>query len=174
MATPPGPTTAGKKPSQIPPVKVIETIKKVMADLEHLSEQRKIDVELARSFEEAYVGGTPQGLAEALQNLIWNAMEASKPGGVVRISVHARGDNVVIDISDEGSGIPREHVSKIFQPGYTTKKGATGMGLNIVERRLGEMFGSIVWQSPVANGLGARFTLTISTVPAPPDTPDTV
>jgi signal transduction histidine kinase len=171
MGTPPGPTTPGKKPSQTPPVKVIETIKKVLADLEHLSEQRNVEIELARSFEEAHVGGTMQGLSEALQNLIWNGMEASKPGGMVRISVHERGDNVIIDISDEGSGIPREHVSKIFQPGYTTKKGSAGMGLNIVERRLGEMFGSIVWQSPVANGHGARFTMTLPTVP---DTPNTV
>ena len=169
MATPPGPTIPGKKPSQLPPVKVIETIKKVMAELEHLSEQRGVEVELARSFEEAQVGGTAQGLIEALQNLICNAMEASKPGGMVRISVHERGDNVVIDISDDGSGIPREHVSKIFQPGYTTKKGSAGMGLNIVERRLGEMYGSVVWQSPLSHGHGSRFTLTLPTVPTTPD-----
>ena len=140
-----------------------------MSDLEHLAEQRGVDVELARSFEEAHVGGTPQALADVLQNLIWNAMEASQPGGLVRVSIHERGDNVVIDISDDGSGIPREHLSKIFQPGYTTKKGAAGMGLSIVERRLGELLGSIVWVSPISSNKGARFTLTLPTVPSAAD-----
>lgn len=166
MATPSGPPPPGKKANPAPPVYVIATIKKVMADLEHLAEQRGVDVELARSFEEAQVGGTPQALADVLQNLIWNAMESSQPGGLVRVSIHERGDNVIIDISDDGSGIPREHLSKIFQPGYTTKKGAAGMGLNIVERRLGELLGSIVWQSPLGQGKGTRFTLTLPTVPS--------
>ena len=166
MATPSGPSAPGKKANPAPPVNVIATIKMVMADLEHLADQRGVDVELARSFEEAQVGGTPQALAEVLQNLIWNAMEASQPGGLVRVSIHERGDNVIIDVSDDGSGIPREHLSKIFQPGYTTKKGAAGMGLSIVERRLGELLGSIVWQSPLSHGRGTRFTLTLSTVPS--------
>jgi signal transduction histidine kinase len=166
MGTPPGPSSPGKKASPTPPVNVIATIKNVMADLEHLADQRGVDVELARSFEEAQVGGTPQALAEILQNLVWNAMEASQPGGLVRVSIHQRGDNVVIDISDDGSGIPREHLSKVFQPGYTTKKGSAGMGLNIVERRLGEMLGSIVWVSPISNGRGTRFTVTLPTLPS--------
>ena len=164
MASPSGPSSAGKKANILPPVNVIATIKKVMADLENLAEQRSVDVELARSFEEAQVGGTPQALADVLQNIIWNAMEASQPGGLVRISIHERGDNVVIDISDDGSGIPREHLSKIFQAGYTTKKGSAGMGLNVVERRLGELLGSVVWQSPLNHGRGTRFTLTLPTV----------
>jgi signal transduction histidine kinase len=170
MATPSGPSSPGKKSSPAPPVYVIATVKKVMADLDHLAEQRGVDVELARSFEEAQVGGNSQALSDVLQNLIWNAMEASQPGGLVRVSIHERGDNVIIDISDDGSGIPREHLSKIFQPGYTTKKGSAGMGLNIVERRLGELLGSIVWQSPLSHGRGTRFTLTLPTMP-PSTTP---
>lgn len=165
MATASGPPSERKKAPPPPPVKVIETLKRVMTDLEHLAEQRGVEFEMARSFEEAQVGGTPQALADVLQNLLWNAMEACQPGALVRISIHERGDNVIIDISDEGSGIPREHLSKIFQPGYTTKKGAAGMGLSIVERRLGELLGSIVWVSPISGNKGARFTLTLPTVP---------
>lgn len=166
MATPSGPSAPGKKANPAPPVNVIETTKRVMVDLKHLADRRGVEVELARSFEDAYVGGTPQALADVLQNLIWNAMEASQPGGLVRVSIHERGDSVVIDVSDDGKGIPREHLSKIFQPGYTTKQNAAGMGLNIVERRLGEMLGSIVWVSPIHNGRGTRFTLTLPTVPS--------
>lgn len=168
MATASGPSSGGRKASPPPTVNVIETLKKVIADLEHLAHQRGIEVELGRSFEEAQVEGTPQALTDVLQNLLRNAMEASQRGGLVRVSIQGFGDKVVIDISDEGSGIPGEHISKIFQRGYTTKKGAAGMGLTIVERRLGELFGSIAWVSPIRGNKGARFTLTLSAVPASP------
>jgi signal transduction histidine kinase len=151
------------------PVDVIATIKMVISQLQHLAEQRGVDVELARSFEEVRISGTTQALAEALQNLIWNAMEVSPPGGLVRVSVHKRGESVVIDISDDGPGIGREHLSKIFQHGYTTKPGAKGAGLSVVERRLGELFGSITWQSPLNHGHGSRFTLTLRAISAPTD-----
>ena len=170
MAIPPGPGTPQKKATPQAPVDVIATIKMVAEQLQHHAEQRGIDVELARSFEGAKIKGTAQALAEALQNLIWNAMEASPPGGLVRVAVRKQGETVVIDVSDDGPGIGQEHLSKIFQHGYTTKPGAKGMGLSVVERRLGELLGSITWQSPMNHGHGSRFTLTLPLIP-PPDAP---
>ena len=172
MAIPPGPGAPKKTVTPQAPVDVVATIKMVAEQLKHHAEQRGIDVELARSFEGGKIKGTAQALAEVLQNLIWNAMEASAPGGLVRVAVHKHGETVVIDVSDDGPGIGREHLSKIFQHGYTTKPGAKGMGLSIVERRLGELLGSITWESPLNHGHGSRFTLTLPLIP-PPDAPAT-
>ena len=172
MAIPPGPGARQKNVTPQPPVDVNATIKMVAEQLKHHAEQRGIDVELARSFEGGKIKGTEQALAEALQNLIWNAMEATATGGLVRVAVRKQGEMVVIDVSDDGPGIGREHLSKIFQHGYTTKPGAKGMGLSIVERRLGELLGSITWESPLNHGHGSRFTLTLPLIP-PPDAPAT-
>ena len=169
MATPPRPSAAGNKVNPAEPVDVIATIKMVISQLQHLAEQRGVDVELARTLEGVKISGTTQALAEALQNLIWNAMEVSPPGGLVRVAVHKRGESVVIDISDDGPGIGREHLSKIFQHGYTTKPGAKGAGLSVVERRLGELLGSVTWQSPLSHGHGSRFTVTLQVVSAHTD-----
>ena len=158
-----GRTTAGR--SEAAMINVIATIKEAIQDLSALMSLRHVDVELARSFEEVQVGGPAKALVEAMRNLIWNAIEASQPGSLVRVAVHVRGDNVVIDVSDDGSGISPEALSKIFEPGFTTKPGAAGMGLNIVEWRLGELLGSIVWESPLHNRRGTRFTVTLPTIP---------
>jgi len=166
--TPLGRTAGGR--SESAKIEVIATIKEAINDLSELMSLRHVDVELARSFEEVQVAGPAKALAEAMRNLIWNAIEASQPGALVRVAVHVRGENVIIDVSDDGSGISPESLSKIFEQGFTTKPGAAGMGLNIVERRLGELLGSIVWQSPVNNRRGARFTVTLPTIPPSPPT----
>lgn len=166
--TPSGRTASGR--SEVAKIDVIATIKEAIKDLSELMSLRHVDVELARSFEEVQVAGPAKALVEAMRNLIWNAVEASQPGALVRVAVHVRGDNVVIDVSDDGSGISPESLSKIFKEGFTTKPGAAGMGLNIVERRLGELLGSIVWQSPLNNRRGARFTVTLPTIPPVPPT----
>jgi len=174
MGSPTGPgAPAGRiarGSSESAKIEVIATIKEAINDLSELMSLRHVDVELARSFEEVQVAGPAKALVEAMRNLIWNAIEASQPGALVRVAVHVRGDNVIIDVSDDGSGISPEALSKIFEQGFTTKPGAAGMGLNIVERRLGELLGSIVWQSPLNNRRGARFTVTLPTIPPSPPT----
>lgn len=172
MGSPTGPEapsakgTGGRPPAAR--IDVVATIKEAINELSELMKLRHVDVELARSFEEVQVGGPAKALVDAMRNLIWNAIEATQPGGLVRVAVHVRGENVVIDVSDDGSGISPESLSKIFKEGFTTKPGAAGMGLNIVERRLGELLGSIVWESPLHDRRGARFTVTLPTIPALP------
>jgi signal transduction histidine kinase len=67
-------------------------------------------------------------------------MEAMPEGGVIRITGrHEKGskkrnDHVVLNISDKGCGIANDHLSRIFNPFFTTKPEGTGLGLSIVHK----------------------------------------
>jgi len=75
--------------------------------------------------------------AWVLENLIKNSLQAVDPrGGLVTIATGLAPDkkNVVVEVYDNGKGIPPAAVRKLFRPGYTTKKRGWGMGLTLVKR----------------------------------------
>jgi two-component system sensor histidine kinase PilS (NtrC family) len=84
-----------------------------------------------------YVSGDEDMIKQLLYNIAINACEAfdGKPGEV-RFILHPSqaGDRVLLEIRDNGPGIPEEHQKKIFQPFFSTKKQGTGLGLAIVHR----------------------------------------
>ncbi|MBI4654400.1 MAG: GHKL domain-containing protein [Nitrospirae bacterium] len=100
---------------------------------------------------------------QAVNNLITNAIDAMPKGGTITISTSMRElydvKFVVIEITDTGTGIPREKVDKIFEPFYTTKSigAGTGLGLSICKKIMDEHNGLITVQSE--SGKGTSFTL---------------
>jgi len=69
-----------------------------------------------------------------VENLIKNAIDAMAGQGKVTISLLEEKNNVIIDISDTGKGIPKSHFKAIFNPGYTSKKRGWGLGLSLSKR----------------------------------------
>ena len=70
-----------------------------------------------------------------IENLCKNAVDAMGGSGQIKIHIlQASEATAVIDISDTGKGISKSRVSKIFQPGFTTKKRGWGLGLTLVKR----------------------------------------
>jgi signal transduction histidine kinase len=79
----------------------------------------------------------PGPLGQVLTNLINNALFHGFPGipaGRVRIAADPAGDHVRLLVSDNGRGIPPEHLSRVFDPFFTTRlgQGGSGLGLHIV------------------------------------------
>jgi two-component system, sporulation sensor kinase E len=64
-------------------------------------------------------------------------------GGTLRVETRRSGDDVLLRISDTGTGIPEEIMDKIFEPYFTTKPFGTGLGLTIVFKIVKEHFGDI-------------------------------
>ena len=85
----------------------------------------------------------------AILNIILNALEACPAGGRVRILSRRTDSRCEIEIRDDGPGIPKESLDRVFDPYYTTKPGGTGLGLSITRGIVEEHGGTIdVTSSP--------------------------
>lgn len=69
-----------------------------------------------------------------VENLVKNAVDAMKGKGKLNVTIEENPQFVKIKISDTGKGIPKNQFSKIFEPGFTTKKRGWGLGLSLTKR----------------------------------------
>ena len=110
--------------------------------------------------------GIEHQLQQVFLNLFLNARDAMPSGGWLSVATRIDGDQVVAEIADTGSGIPSEHLARIYDPFFTTKAigRGTGLGLSITYGIVREHDGTIRCDSAV--GQGTRFTLTLPLAPA--------
>ena len=97
-------------------------------------------------------------LYRAMLNLVQNALDAMPAGGTITLAGHRTAQGVQLQVRDTGSGVPPEHLGRIFEPLYTTKPGGTGLGLYITQEIVAAHGGQITVESVV--GQGTVFTLT--------------
>jgi two-component system sensor histidine kinase BaeS len=120
------------------------------------SRARRAGVQLTVAAREPYAPGAREPLAQALLNLLINAVTHSPAGGVVELSSSRRRDGVVLSVRDQGPGVPVGERARIFEA-FHTASGGTGLGLAVV-RRLATDHG---WTVDVtdAPGGGAEFRI---------------
>ncbi len=97
----------------------------------------------------------PGQLNQALMNIIINAIQAVDNGGHIVLTVSDNTDNLLIEIKDNGNGIPESIIDKIFDPFFTTKPvgSGTGLGLSITYKIINDLHkGSIKVESEVGKG----------------------
>ncbi len=95
-------------------------------------------------------------------NLLKNSIQAVPDCGVVKFRTFRDGDCVILEVSDNGPGIPAEYRNQLFDPFFTTKANGTGLGLWIVYRLVESMRGVIEVESEV--GSGTQFQITLPAV----------
>jgi signal transduction histidine kinase len=112
------------------------------------------------------IEGNELRLGQALLNVIVNALQSipegqPEPSEVRVVTRQAGPDHVIVEVSDTGSGIPPEHLSRIFDPFFSTKPigEGTGLGLAITHRIITGLGGTIEVESSVGNGTLVRMTL---------------
>lgn len=112
------------------------------------------------------VSGDPERLQQIVWNLLSNAVKFTPKGGRVQVTLKKLDSSVQIVVSDNGAGIPAEHLPRIFDtftqvdPTSTRKHGGLGLGLAIV-RKLVELHGGQVQAASPGLGAGSVFTVTL-------------
>jgi PAS domain S-box-containing protein len=103
----------------------------------------------------------PNQLNQVFMNLLVNAIQAIAAGGTIRVRIVEDGPHIRIDVEDSGSGIAPEHLSRIFDPGFTTKGVGvgTGLGLAICHQIVTAHAGTISVTSQ--SGAGSTFSVKI-------------
>ena len=107
--------------------------------------------------------GDATRLRQTFDNLLRNAMEAQPDGGEIHVAVQSVGNQLTVDISDAGPGVPPERRAEMFEFGKTTKVGGSGIGLPLSQLIIESHGGSLVYQDRNGDGSGATFRLTLPT-----------
>ena len=119
------------------------------------------------------VVGDPTQLLQVLMNLATNARDAMPDGGHLRLAATGDDTRVVIEVADDGTGMPPHDLERIFEPFYTTKGvgRGTGLGLSVSQAIARTHGGSLEARSGLGSGTTFRLVLPRSTAPCPEETP---
>jgi len=133
----------------------------VFSLLEHQFEVAKIKVRRDLAPAAVPVVGIEHQLQQVFLNLFLNARDAMPRGGWLTVTTRVEDGRAIAEIADTGSGIPSEHLARIYDPFFTTKEigRGTGLGLSITYGIVREHDGSIHCDSAV--GQGTRFTVSL-------------
>ena len=143
------------------PVDINAVVNDVLTLLEHQLKTAGIKVRKNLAPAPPIVQGVEFKLQQVLMNLFLNARDAMLKGGWLSISTRAGDAQAIVEVADTGSGISAEHLSRIYDPFFTTKAAGqgTGLGLSITYGVVQEHQGSIECDSVV--GQGTRFKLSL-------------
>lgn len=138
-------------------------VEEVAGVLSHEAERRGLELraEVGGARVNGQVAMSAEALNDVVSNLVVNALEATPRGGYVNVRAFCENGGLCVVVEDDGPGIPAALQEKILQPFFTTKSQGTGLGLAIVARRVAEFGGKVDWESPVKDGHGTRFRVTL-------------
>lgn len=100
-------------------------------------------------------------LSRIITNLVANARQARNTDkeSVINVNVEQRHKRIIIDVEDNGVGIPEDMYDRIFEPNFTSKTSGTGLGLTMVRKMVEEYKGEISVKSEI--GKGSTFTISL-------------
>ena len=96
-----------------------------------------------------------------IENLLKNSLDAMEGKGNIIVDIQRREDVVNIDITDTGKGISRQNISKVFKPGFTTKKRGWGLGLTLSKRIIEQYHNGEIFVKNSDPGKGTTFRIVL-------------
>lgn len=122
------------------------------------------DVAFKAENQDLQIYADPDQLIRVMNNLINNALQAIPANRKEQINVSLRkeGDEALIEVCDNGSGIPEVQRDKIFEPRFTTKSSGMGLGLALVKRIVDGFKGRIEFETKLGEGTCFRVYLPLS------------
>ena len=145
---------------------IVKTVQDVL-EMEHWqADDREISLEIVnKPAKPIYVKADRNRILEVLTNLVVNGIKYSKKGGFVHVSFHDLDENIVVEVTDNGIGIEKKNLPRVFERFYRVDKsrsreqGGTGLGLSIVKHIIEAHNQSINVRSVPDQGTTFNFTL---------------
>lgn len=109
---------------------ILDLLDRVIPLIGREADERDVSIHVRRTPSPSIFVDQEQ-IVQVLVNIVLNAVQVSPPGGRVEIATILENGHLVVDVCDEGPGIPPERLAKIFDPFFSTKKRGTGLGLSI-------------------------------------------
>jgi len=111
-----------------------QLVNQSLAIVSCIAQEKKVTIQHQSSSDLPLISFDAFRMKQVLINLLTNAIEVSPKGETVKLYSYHKGEKLIIDVSDQGSGIPIEQKEEIFSPFFTTKRGGAGLGLAIVKK----------------------------------------
>jgi two-component system, NtrC family, sensor histidine kinase HydH len=125
---------ARPKPPRLRPADVPDVVRRVTSLLGPQAGQAGVALSVEGGDASDGARIDPEQIEQVLVNVVLNAVQASPRGGQVTIRCRARDRRYLIEVADQGAGIPPEAKARVFEPFFTTKERGTGLGLAISHR----------------------------------------
>lgn len=145
---------------------LIRTVEEVIEMQQWTAAERKIKIKILNKPEKPiFIKADKKRILEVLTNLIINAIKYGKKKGNINISFHDMEDNIIVEVSDDGIGIDKKDLPRIFERFFRADKsrsreqGGTGLGLSIVKHIIEAHNQSINVRSVIDKGTTFNFTL---------------
>ncbi len=132
-----------------------DSLEEVMLLIKPYMKKKKI--EIIEKYENTQLFIDPYQLKQIVLNILMNSVDSMVEHGVIEIRTEVENNHVKIIIKDDGSGIERDKLDKIFDPFYTSKPEGYGIGLSVTKKLVIENNGDIKVQSE--KGIGTKTTI---------------
>lgn len=122
-----------------------------------------VDIKISPSRETPVLARlNPQLFDWVIENLIKNAVDAMSGKGRIYINIIEEPNNVIVDVTDTGKGIPKKMFRSIFNPGFTSKQRGWGLGLSLAERIIHENHGGKIFVKSSVPGKETTFRIILN------------
>lgn len=139
--------------NELRPVSAIDSLERLVYEKRSQQSKVKIDYQIDGSNIDQFLDIPTEVFNRVLSNIIGNAIDATHESGWVKIKSRSNDQNVTISIEDNGIGIAREHLDKIFNPSYTHgKENGNGLGLSYVQEMSSKFGFNVSLESRPNNG----------------------
>jgi len=146
-----------------------EIVESVLGRMRHSAEEHKLEIDVPESL--PFVPVDYVQMEQVFTNLISNSVKYAPLNTVIRIHANVEGDEMHVQVSNQGPQVPPEHLERIFDKFYritaADRVTGTGLGLSICKGII-EAHGGRIWAENVPDGLAFNFTLPLIWEGAPP------
>jgi two-component system phosphate regulon sensor histidine kinase PhoR len=139
-------------------INTADKIREIVSLLQTQAECKKINLHARVEENISKLMGNPDQFKQMLINIVDNAVKYTPEGGTIEVAAYNLEENVIISVKDNGIGISKEHISRLFERFYRVDRarsrsvGGTGLGLAIVKHIVMQFGGKIEVSSKIDNG----------------------